>query len=47
VLGIGANSFMGTQNMLCVIVCIVIDDVLGHILGLERRLESAGHLLQR
>lgn len=46
VLGIGIGNLTGTQNMLCVIVCMVVGTVLGHAAGIERRLEGAGDLLR-
>ena len=46
VLCIGINSAIGTQNMLCVIVCMVIGTVLGNAIGIERRLEGAGDFLR-
>ncbi len=47
VLGIGISSAIGTQNMLCVIVCMVVGTVLGNAVDIERRLEGAGELLRR
>ena len=46
VLGIGIGNMIGTQDMLCVIVCMVIGTVLGHAVDIERRLEGAGELLR-
>ena len=46
VLGIGISSALGTENMLCVIVCMVVGTVLGDLLDIERRLEGAGELLR-
>lgn len=46
VLGIGISNVIGTQDMLCVIVCMVIGTVIGHTIGIERRLEGAGDLLR-
>lgn len=46
VLGIGISSAVGTQNMLCVIVCMVIGTVIGNAVDIERRLEGAGDLLR-
>ncbi len=46
VLGIGISNMIGTQDMLCVIVCMVIGTALGHAIDIERRLESAGDLLR-
>ena len=46
VLGIGISSAIGTKNMLCVIVCMVVGSVVGDALDIERRLEGAGDLLR-
>ena len=46
VLCIGISSATGTQNMLCVIVCMVAGTVMGNAIDIERRLEGAGDLLR-
>lgn len=46
VLSIGISSALGTENMLCVIVCMVVGTVLGDLLDIERRLEGAGEFLR-
>lgn len=46
VLGIGISSLTGTQDMLCVIVCMVAGTAIGHAIDIERRLEGAGDLLK-
>ncbi len=46
VLVIGIGSAIGTQNMLCVIVCMVIGTVIGNAIDIERRLEGAGDFLR-
>ena len=46
VLGIGVSSLTGTQDMLCVIVCMVIGTAIGHAADIERRLEGAGDFLR-
>lgn len=46
VLCIGIGNAMGTQDMLCVIVCMVVGTVLGHAMDIERRLEGAGDFLR-
>jgi len=46
VLGIGVSGMIGTENMLCVIVCMVIGTVIGEAIDIERRLEKAGDLLR-
>ena len=45
-LGIGVSNMLGTRDMLCVIVCMVIGTAIGHAAGIERRLEGAGDLLK-
>lgn len=46
VLGIGISNVIGTENMLCVIVCMVIGTVIGHLINIEGRLEKGGDLLR-
>ena len=46
VLGIGISNIIGTQDMLCVIVCMVVGTVIGHAIDIERRLEGAGDFLR-
>ena len=46
VLIIGVNSAAGTQDMLCVIVCMVAGTVIGHAVDIERRLEGLGDFLR-
>ena len=46
VLGVGVSSLIGTQDMMCVIVCMAIGTVIGHAVDIERRLEGAGSLLK-
>ncbi len=46
VLGIGISSMIGTQDTLCVIVCMAAGTVLGNAIDIERRLEGAGDLLR-
>jgi uncharacterized membrane protein YqgA involved in biofilm formation len=45
-LGIGISNMIGTENMLCVIVCMVIGTVIGHAINIEGRLEKGGDLLR-
>ena len=47
VLGIGVSSMIGTQDTLCVIVCMVVGTLLGEGIDIERRLEGAGDLIRR
>ena len=42
VLGVGIGNLIGTQDMLCVIVCMALGAALGNALDIERRLEEAG-----
>lgn len=46
VLGIGITSLVGTENMLCVIVSMVVGTVIGHLIDIEGRLERAGDRLK-
>ena len=46
VFGIGVSSLIGTQDMMCVIVSMVIGTAIGHAVDIERRLEGAGNLLK-
>ena len=46
VLGIGISSLVGTEDMLCVIVCMVAGTVIGHLIDIEGRLERAGDRLK-
>lgn len=46
VLGIGVSNMLGTQNTLCVIVCMVVGAILGNAVDIERRLEGAGDLIR-
>ena len=46
VLGIGISSLTGTQDTLCVIVCMVTGTIIGHAADLEGRLEGAGDFLK-
>ena len=46
VLCIGIGNAVGTQNMLCVVVCMVIGTVMGSAADIEGRLERAGDLLR-
>ena len=47
VAGIGISSLMGTQDMLCVIVCMVVGTLLGQGLDIEARLERGGEWLRQ
>jgi uncharacterized membrane protein YqgA involved in biofilm formation len=46
VLGIGISSAVGTKNVLCVIVCMVVGTLLGEAIDIERRLDAGGNLLR-
>lgn len=45
--GIGASSLLGTQNTLCVIVCMALGTLLGEWIDIEKRLDGAGEALKR
>ena len=47
VLGIGVSSMIGTQNTLCVILCMVAGTLLGELLNIEKRMDGLGELLRR
>lgn len=47
VAGIGISSLISTQDMLCVIVCMVVGTVLGQGLDIEARLERGGEWLRQ
>lgn len=47
VAGIGISSLVGTQDMLCVIVCMVVGTVIGQGLDIEARLERGGEWLRQ
>ena len=47
VLGIGISSMIGTNDTLCVIVCMVVGTLLGEALRIEDRLEGIGDVLRR
>lgn len=46
VLGVGIGGMVGTENMLCVIVCMVVGAVIGHAADIEGRLERGGDRLR-
>ena len=46
VLGIGIGNMISTENMLCVIVCMVVGTIIGHAINIEGRLEKGGDLLR-
>lgn len=47
VAGVGISSLIGTQNMLCVIVCMVVGTVIGQGIDIEARLEWGGEWLRQ
>lgn len=47
VAGIGISSLISTQDMLCVIVCMVLGTVIGQGLDIEARLERGGEWLRQ
>lgn len=46
VLGIGISNMISTENMLCVIVCMVLGTAIGHAINIEGKLERGGDLLR-
>lgn len=46
VAGIGISSLIGTQDTLCVIVCMVLGSLIGEAVDIERRLEGAGDMIR-
>ncbi|MEG1999877.1 MAG: DUF554 domain-containing protein [Evtepia sp.] len=46
VLAIGIPSAIGTDNLLCVIVCLVLGSAVGELLKLEQRLDGVGDFLK-
>lgn len=46
VLGIGISSLIGTQDMLCVIVCMVVGTILGNALSIDDRLDGLRDFLR-
>ena len=47
VFGIGVSGMIGTQDTMCVIICMVVGTLIGEAVDIERRLEGAGELLRR
>jgi uncharacterized membrane protein YqgA involved in biofilm formation len=47
VVGIGMTSAIGTNNTLCVVVCLVIGTILGEAIDIEKRLDSVGESLRK
>lgn len=47
VMVIGIQSAIGSQNLLCVIICMVVGTLLGEWLRIEDRLDGLGELLRR
>ncbi len=45
VLSIGISSAVGTQNTLCVVVCLVLGTLLGEGINIEKRLDTCGEWL--
>jgi len=46
VMGIGISGMVGTQNTMCVIICMVVGTLIGEALNIERRLEGLGDTLR-
>lgn len=47
VAGVGISSLVSTQDMLCVIVCMVVGTIIGQGLDIEARLERGGEWLRQ
>ena len=47
VLAIGITSALGTQDTLCVIVCMVVGTLLGELIDIEKHMDGAGEFLKR
>ena len=47
VLGIGISNLLQGEDTLCLIICMVLGTLLGELLNIEGRLDSAGELLRR
>jgi len=47
VLSIGISSAIGTENVLCVVVCMVVGTLLGEALRIETFLNTCGDLLKK
>ena len=47
VLAIGITSALGTQDTLCVIVCMVVGTLLGELIDIERHMDGVGEFLKR
>lgn len=47
VLGIGISGAIGTEDTLCVVICMVLGTLLGEALRIEDRLDGMGELLRR
>ncbi len=45
-LGIGMSSLLGTEDTLCVIICMVVGILLGEWVNIERRMDAAGEFLK-
>lgn len=46
VVSIGVTSAIGTQNTLCVVVCLVLGTILGEAIDIEKRLDTIGESLR-
>ncbi len=44
---IGIAGAVATENMLCVLVCLVVGTAIGTLINIEKRLDSLGELLRR
>ena len=46
VMGIGISGMVGTEDTMCVIICMVVGTLIGEAVNIERRLEGLGDLLR-
>jgi uncharacterized membrane protein YqgA involved in biofilm formation len=46
VMGIGISGMVGTEDTMCVIICMVVGTLIGEAINIERRLEGLGDLLR-
>ena len=47
VMGIGLSSLVKSQDMLCVVVCMVVGALIGYVLDIERQIERLGNVMRR
>lgn len=47
VMGIGISNLLGTNDLLCMIICMVIGTLIGEAIDIERRMANVGEALRR